>query len=143
MSEVVDPFEGRRAEDELPEPSEEAPVAITPAGDACFPSDSQGMPKALKAIPAKERPWFWKDMRYRGFFIAHVSVQDPRHEYLFKQETGRAFYVKSPNGVVGLVPYPNSTIVWPHELAWTQDLAPENKGKPRVDLKASQKKEKK
>ncbi len=126
-----------------PNAQEDAPAAVVPTGDACFPIDSQGMPKALKSIPARERPWFWKNMRYRGFFIAHVGIQDPRHEHLFEQEKDRAFYVKNLKGTVGLVPYPNATVCWPHERAWTQDLAPENQGKVRVDLKPSEQKKRK
>lgn len=138
---------GRRLEDELTdEVEEQAAVVAIPVRDeqACFPVDSQGMPKALKRIPARERSWYWKNARYRDYFIAHVPVQDPRHEYLFEQEYDRAFYVKNAEGVVGLVPFANSTVVWPWEdAAWAQDLAPENQGKVRADLKPSERKAKK
>ena len=126
--------------DEETEDEQPGLVAV-PQGNACFPVNAQGMPKALLAIPARERPWFWKNMRYRGFLIAHVEIQDPRHKYLFEQGQDRAFYVKSPQGKVGLVPFPNSTVVWPWETAaWAQDLAPENQGKIRRDLKPSERK---
>lgn len=141
MTELPDPFEGKRVEDEpSPEPEEEAPPALVPEGKACFPVNSQGMPKALKEIPAKELRFYWKDMRYRNHFIAYVEVQDPRHAYLFSQERDRAFYVRAHDDMIGLVPFPNSTIVWPWEAGWAQDLAPENQGKVRRDLKPSEKK---
>ena len=139
--EVVDPFE--RLEDNLPEPtSEPSPTAVIPEGEACFPVRSDGMPKALLSIPSRERGWFWNNMRYRGFFVAHVDVQDERHRYLFEREEVKSFYVRNEEGTVGLVPFPASTIVWPHEKAWEQDLAPENKGKVRPDLRPSERKKK-
>lgn len=32
------------------------------------------------------------------------------------------FYVRSPRGMLGFVPWPGSMVVWETELAWEQDL---------------------
>jgi len=140
MSDFVDPDEPLG--DSLPPVPEEENVTPLPSKanrhpEACFESNDYGMPLALLKIPARERPFFWKDGKYRKMAIAYVEVQAPEHEYLFRQETPRAFYVRDVEGKVGLVPFPNSTVVWPWEPAWAQDLAPENQGKLRRDLKPS------
>lgn len=129
--------------DNLPQVEEEVPV--TPSKDnrhseACFPSNDYGMPLALLEIPARERKYFWTDGRYRRMRVAYVPVQAPEHEYLFKQKRDRAFYVHDKDGNLGLVPFPNSTVVWPWEPAWLQDLAPANRARAHKDLKPSERK---
>jgi hypothetical protein len=131
-------------EDKLPPVPDEP--AIFPSKnnrheEACFPSNDYGMPLALLEVPVRERPYLWKDGEYRDHKIAYVKVQTPEHKYLFSQKRNRAFYVHDKEGNLGLVPFPNSTIVWPWEdAAWKQDLAPENQGKTRRDLKPSERK---
>ena len=53
---------------------------------------------------------------YKGF----PMVPDPGIEMHAHLE--RRFYVGSPKGTVGLVPWAGSTIIWPWEAAWAQDL---------------------
>jgi hypothetical protein len=60
--------------------------------------------------------------RYKGFTILSED-EWPDH---LPASHGRAFpgrfYVYSPLGKVGLVPWPGSVIVWPWEQAWHTDL---------------------
>jgi hypothetical protein len=129
--------------DHLPPPEETEPTTPSKENrhtEACFPSNDYGMPLALLSIPPRELPFFWADGKYRKFEIVYVKVQAKEHEYLFKQKTDRTFYVHDKEGNIGLVPFPNSTVVWPWEMGWLQDLAPENKGKVRADLRPSEKK---
>lgn len=141
MSEFIDP--DGPIEDKLPPVPDEPtifPSKNNRHAEACFSSNDYGMPLALLEIPARERPYFWKDGCYRGFQVAYVKAQAPEHEYLFKQKKQRAFYVHDKEGNLGLVPFPNCTVVWPWEAGWMQDLAPENQSKVRRDLKPSEKK---
>lgn len=144
MNEFDELTEGR-LEDNLPSSPEEENVTPMPSKahrreEACFPVNGAGMPRALYEIPSRERPFFWKNGRYRGFEIAYVAVQIPEHKYLFARKPPRSFYVRSKGGTIGLVPFPNSIVVWPWEVpAWKQDLAPENRGKIRSDLKTAKK----
>jgi len=93
---------------------------------------------------------------YRGQQIMDTrEAQDPAHTYLFDEATAplgvvRSFYVQSKDGTYGLVPWAGSTIIWPHEQAWTQDLyhaqmAPEKvaQRKAFIDAYAKKQKEKK
>jgi hypothetical protein len=75
---------------------------------------------------------------YKGFRILVLQEdwpEEPLHEHLKNH-----FYVVSPQGTIGLVPWDGSQIVWPWEAAWKQDLyrsevtpvlkEPEKKKKP-------------
>lgn len=142
-------------EDSIPGPNPESAkksvgAKVAANGEACFPVEEEGMPVALYGIPEHERPWYWKHSRYRGYEIAFVNVQHPAHERLFRQtqhETGerwhRAFYVRASDSTIGLVPFPNSTVVWPWEAGWIQDLARDSKEKMVQDLKPSMEKKRK
>lgn len=77
--------------------------------------------------PGKGELGFWVDGTYRGMEILDLPAQDPRHAYLFDPATAptgtvRSFYVRSPEGALGLVPWPGATPIWPAEKAWEQDL---------------------
>lgn len=89
---------------------------------------------------------------YKGFKILRdLPVQDERHAYLFDPATVpgghvRAFYVLHEKGegqsdmhhdVIGLVPWLGSTVIWPWELAWTQDLYHEKQDPQRQALMAA------
>lgn len=54
---------------------------------------------------------------YKGFPIVSVGWQHPSHA-----SRTDSFYVQTPAGVVGWVPWLGSQIVWPWEAAWIQDL---------------------
>lgn len=78
---------------------------------------------------------------YKGFRIlpSHLWPADewtPSHQLRYP---GR-FYVESPAGTPGLVPFAGSMVVWPWERAWSQDL-----NRPQVDslLKEPEKEKKK
>jgi hypothetical protein len=60
--------------------------------------------------------------RYKGFTIlSEGEWPDDLPASHGKAFPGR-FYVYSPLGKVGLVPWPGSVIVWPWEQAWDTDL---------------------
>lgn len=61
---------------------------------------------------------------YKGFEILpkHLWPADewtPRHAERWGEQR---FYVSSPSGMPGLVPWPGSQVVWPWERAWSVDL---------------------
>ena len=78
---------------------------------------------------------------YMGHRILRdLPPQDPRHEWLFGPEGAarhrQPFYVLHSKGegegdahrdVIGLVPWLGSTVIWPWEKAWEQDLFHEKK----------------
>ena len=71
------------------------------------------------------------DGAYKGFPIIPRSewpevadvMPDPKRGIVGHANQKGRFYVKSPDGTVGLVPWDGSQIVWPwEETAWAQDL---------------------
>jgi len=84
---------------------------------------------------------------YQGYKILRdLPPQDERHEYLFEGENPRAFYVlhaKRPDDkgghhdVIGLVPWLGSTVIWPWEKAWEQDLYHEKQSPERQAIMAA------
>ena len=61
---------------------------------------------------------FEPDNKYLSFqIIGEQDWPDVRRHQLWKQR----FYVISPRGVIGLVPWPGSRIVWPWDAGWTVD----------------------
>jgi hypothetical protein len=67
---------------------------------------------------------------YKGFQILPREQWPPESDLTPDPERGivghanqtRRFYVVSPLGTVGLVPWEGSQVVWPWEQAWRQDL---------------------
>lgn len=56
--------------------------------------------------------------KYKGFLIVDAPAEPPAaHSHLEAR-----FYVVSPKGTVGLVPWSGSHVVWPWEAGWVQDL---------------------
>lgn len=89
-----------------------------------FPARSLSDVKALLQ-PASSLGQVEEDMgdfeggRYRGFLILDgIPPETPATH----QSLPRRFYVTSPNGTPGLVPFPGSTVIWPWERGWVQDL---------------------
>ena len=107
------------------EPLDSAPVQ-EPERSAL--ADAEPLPPLMKASdlldPADEDMGdFEPGGLYRGFRMIpeHLWPADewtPRHQARFPQR----FYVESPSGTPGLVPWPGSQIVWPWERAWSVDL---------------------
>lgn len=58
--------------------------------------------------------------RYKGFRMVSAPLVPPPPSS--HQSLPARFYVESPEGAVGLVPWPGSQIAWPWEAGWTQDL---------------------
>ena len=123
-AEVIEQMEAESWEETPPEPPSEPPKA--------------GLPTLMRASDLEEEPpepaelGFEPLGRYRGQDVVDVEPQDARHAYLFDPKTAptkrvRAFYVRSKQGTFGLVPWPGSTIIWPWEKAWEQDLYHEKK----------------
>jgi len=107
---------------ELPETEEEAPpepAKLIVASDL--------LPEEERDPEPAELGFTLGDMYLSNKIVRDAPPQDPRHAYLFDPATAptgrvRAFYVVSPEGTYGLVPWPGSTIIWPWEKAWEQDL---------------------
>lgn len=65
--------------------------------------------------------------RYKGFLLVAPSEWPPEaHVWPSEGVAGHAnqkarFYVLSPAGRVGLVPWPGSKVVWPWDAGWLQD----------------------
>ena len=58
---------------------------------------------------------------YKGFPVLPREGWPADHETLHGNQK-RRFYVISPAGTVGLVPWDGSQIIWPWDQAWVQDL---------------------
>ena len=58
---------------------------------------------------------------YKSFPILPHEEWPEKHEQMHGNQKKR-FYVRSSGGVVGMVPWDGSQVVWPWEVAWTQDL---------------------
>ena len=57
----------------------------------------------------------------------------PNHQLRYEHR----FYVESPSGTPGLVPWPGSMVIWPWERAWSQDM---NRTEVQSMLKEDEKK---
>lgn len=68
---------------------------------------------------------FGPDGRYKGFQII-PSGQLPPGLPAVHAGLSERFYVASPRGNVGLVPWAGSVVVWPWERGWLQDLSRSN-----------------
>lgn len=62
---------------------------------------------------------FGPDGDYKGF---PILAQRPKGVPSTHSTLELRFYVSSPLGAVGLVPWPGSKIIWPWERGWVQDL---------------------
>lgn len=58
--------------------------------------------------------------RYKGFPIVQIDWQHPLHA-----TRPDSFYVVTDRGTYGWVPWLGSTVVWPWEAGWVQDLRAE------------------
>lgn len=101
------------------DPSE--PPKANEAGNRAEVGSFPGLVRASDLIAEEDRDQgdFEPGDLYKGFkILGHGDWPDVRaHERLH-----RRFYVVSPEGTVGLVPWEGSQIVWPWEAAWQQDL---------------------
>ena len=70
-------------------------------------------------------PADFKDGCYKGFPVLEASQLPAGLPGVHASLPGR-FYVASPLGAVGLVPWEGSKIIWPWEAGWVQDLHREN-----------------
>lgn len=111
-----------------PEPLELPPA--TPFTDDETPPEPPRLARASDLLAEEIEPaemGFEPGNRYNGLQIVSLPPQAPEHAWLFDPATARggtvrAFYVQSDSGMVGLVPWPGSAIIWPYEQAWVQDL---------------------
>ena len=83
-----------------------------------FARDAQADPSPEQLAPI-EGEWY-QPYPERPRFRVLPRVRWPRdlpvtHE---RRWGDRRFYIESDNGVVGLVPWPGSHVVWPWEAAW-------------------------
>ena len=116
----------------LPEPAPEEIAALNLKRGSDLEAEEPepaelGLELDDRYIPPSFPPQFIsKD--FKGFKILRdLPPQDERHEWLFDPATttpGRrnAFYVQADDGTIGLVPWLGSTVIWPWEKAWEQDL---------------------
>lgn len=56
---------------------------------------------------------------YKGFAIL---PEPPLDVPLSHSRLHNGFYVRSPRGMLGFVPWPGSVVVWETEAGWVQDL---------------------
>jgi hypothetical protein len=62
---------------------------------------------------------FEPDNRYLSFqILGEQDWPDVSRHQIWKQR----FYVLSPKGIVGVVPWPGSRIIWPWETGWQADM---------------------
>jgi len=66
--------------------------------------------KSFPIIPRSE----WPD-------VADV-MPDPKNGVVGHANQKGRFYVRSPKGTIGLVPWDGSQVVWPWDAAWAQDM---------------------
>lgn len=103
-------------------PTKEDAEALAALPDLIRASDLEAEP------PEPAELGFEPDGMYQGFLIIpDAKPQDEAHAYLFDEATAplgqvRSFYVTSKEGTPGLVPWAGAKPIWPHEMAWTQDL---------------------
>jgi hypothetical protein len=111
-----DPFEGESTanEDEEMQAVEQTPfqkdLRITTASALLTDDEFESEPAALGFEP---------DNKYLSFqILGEQDWPDVSRHQLWKQR----FYVLSPRGTVGVVPWPGSRIIWPWETGWGSDL---------------------
>lgn len=111
--------------DDLIEETPPEPLDAEDAGGAEAASTTRAEPPLMMASqlldPADEDMGdFEPGGRYRGFQILprHLWPDEPQHARWGETR----FYVTSPSGAVGMVPWAGSVIVWPWDAAWNLDL---------------------
>ena len=121
--------------------------APQPVDEASIPADLMHGSDLEETPPEPAELGLEPDDFYQGYKILRdLPPQDERHEYLFQGEHPRAFYVlhaKRPDDkgghhdVIGLVPWLGSTVIWPWEKAWEQDLYHEKQTPERQAIMAA------
>jgi len=98
---------------------------------ADYPETPEGTPLPMDALRASltsaaslQDPDDWDDGdfepggRYKGFVMVPAPERVPDAHAAHPHR----FYVASPRGTIGLVPWAGSKIIWPWEQGWEQDL---------------------
>lgn len=107
LGEFLSGEETRVSEETPPDPAETplAPGQILRASELPAPED------ALPEIVPEGGV-------YRGFRLVSAPRERPEPHRLYKE----GFYVTSPRGLVGFVPWVGAQVIWPWEAGWAMDL---------------------
>jgi hypothetical protein len=138
VSEYDDIVRGPGHTGQSPQRRDPSPPEAPPAPEADEAGEDRGVPRIPGLVRAsdlidladRDQGDFEPGGLYKGFKIlpreqwpeVSETMPDPGQGVVGHANQKRRFYVESPKGTVGLVPWEGSQIVWPWEAAWAQDL---------------------